>query len=85
MKAHSKPKSKGEGKMEIRFEESDSHLATDIDKDELYDDDVSDDGEYFTDRTCAWSEGNMELMVSYGTDAYGTSVSEIGMQWFGFI
>jgi hypothetical protein len=53
MKAHSKPKSKGEGKMEIRFEESDSHLATDIDKDELYDDDVSDDGEYFTDRTCA--------------------------------
>jgi hypothetical protein len=37
-------------KWKIHFEEIESNLPTDIDEDELYDDDVSDDGDYFTDR-----------------------------------
>jgi hypothetical protein len=43
-------KRKGMDKREITFEESKSDLPTVIDGNELYDDDVSDDGDFFTDR-----------------------------------
>jgi hypothetical protein len=43
-------KTKETCKRKIHFEESDSDFPTDIDKNEFYDDDVSDDGDDFTDR-----------------------------------
>jgi hypothetical protein len=51
MKSDSKKKkAKGTGKMKIHLEEIESHLHTVSDEHELYNDDVSDDVDYFTDR-----------------------------------
>jgi hypothetical protein len=44
---------KGTGKRKIHFEEIGSDLQTDIEGNELYEDDVSDDGDYFIIETCA--------------------------------
>jgi hypothetical protein len=37
-------------KRKMHFEERERDLPRDIDENKLYDDDVSDDGDYFTDR-----------------------------------
>jgi hypothetical protein len=57
-------------KSKIHFEEREYYFPTDIGENELCDDEVSDDGDYFTDRDCASSEENFEGKVSYGTKAY---------------
>jgi hypothetical protein len=51
MNSKSKPKkTKETGKWKIHFEESECGLHIDIDENELYDDDFSRNGYYFTDR-----------------------------------
>jgi hypothetical protein len=52
MKPNYKPKKgKGTGERKIYFEERECDFPTDIYENEICDDDVSDDGDYFTDKT----------------------------------